>query len=278
MRAIIVGTTYNESGWYRSMSCSVRSASNFPPSTTWLPASSAVIVQMNGPLWYSGPGHHVRAVQLHPEQRRRVGVDQARLVREDQLGPTRSNHPRSSPCTGSTPRRARARRRSRRRRAGRSTTTRGAASSMIASSSRRGSRAETGCGTAPNFQHAIVVATNATPFGQRDRHEVVLGRRAGRRGPGPCDWPAPRARPESTVPCSSVSAGRSGSAATCCARRCGYEIRATNEILARRRTGGQPTSTTGPATAARSTRNRRRDGPRSRASWSRRTRSRRTSR
>ena len=32
------------------------SASNLPPSTTWLPASNAVIVQMNGPLWYSGPG------------------------------------------------------------------------------------------------------------------------------------------------------------------------------------------------------------------------------
>ncbi len=34
----------------------MRSASNLPPSTTWLPASNAVIVQMNGPLWYSGPG------------------------------------------------------------------------------------------------------------------------------------------------------------------------------------------------------------------------------
>src|SRR5439155_24002486 len=32
------------------------SASNLPPSTTWLPASSAPTDHMNGPLWYSGPG------------------------------------------------------------------------------------------------------------------------------------------------------------------------------------------------------------------------------
>ena len=70
MRAIIVGTTYIESGWYRSMSCSVRSASNLPPSTTWLPASSAVTDHMNGPLWYSGPGISMRAVRRHHQQRR----------------------------------------------------------------------------------------------------------------------------------------------------------------------------------------------------------------
>jgi hypothetical protein len=34
MRAIIVGTTYISSGRWRSTSCSVRSASNRPPSTT----------------------------------------------------------------------------------------------------------------------------------------------------------------------------------------------------------------------------------------------------
>src|SRR5580765_3764251 len=56
MRAIIVGTTYMHSGRCSSISCSVRSASNLPPSTTWLPASRPVTDHMNGPLWYSGPG------------------------------------------------------------------------------------------------------------------------------------------------------------------------------------------------------------------------------
>ena len=142
----------------------MRSASNLPPSTTWLPASNAVIVQMNGPLWYSGPGITCVPFSFMPRSGAASGSIMLAWFARISLGrpveppdvialygfdTASGNGPSSNPSTSSAV----------------STTTRGAASSMIASSSRAGRRAETGCGTAPSFQHAIVVATNATPFG-----------------------------------------------------------------------------------------------------------------
>ena len=84
----------------------MRSASNLPPSTTWLPASSAVIVQMNGPLWYSGPGIRCVPSSFMPSSGARVGIDRGWPGSRGSASGGRSSRPTSSPCTGSRPRRA----------------------------------------------------------------------------------------------------------------------------------------------------------------------------
>ncbi len=45
-----------------------------------MPASSAVVVQMNGPLWYSGPGIKCVPPGVIIKQRMCVGIDQARAA------------------------------------------------------------------------------------------------------------------------------------------------------------------------------------------------------
>ena len=157
----MVGTTYIESGCQVSISASVVSASNLPPSTTWLPASSAVIVHMNGPLWYSGPG--IKCVPLSciinsggtsgsivPGWLASMSlgrpVDPPEVMAFHGFEIASGTGPSSNLSTA----------------IGSRTTTRGSASSMIASSSRCGRRAETGCGVAPILRHATTVATNST--------------------------------------------------------------------------------------------------------------------
>ncbi len=81
MRAIIVGTTYIESGWYWSMSASVLLGVELAAEHDVVareqrghrPHERTVVVQRTG--------HQVRAVELHHQQRVRVGIDRAGLVR-----------------------------------------------------------------------------------------------------------------------------------------------------------------------------------------------------
>ena len=238
MRAIIVGTTYIESGCQRSINCSVVSASKRPPSTTWLPARSAVIVQTNGPLWYSGPGimcvpsicisnSGLMSGSMRPGPPARISFGRPVLPPEvialngfataSGSGPSSTlasgaqpggRHARSGWSAGSTP-----------------TMTRGFASSTSASSSRFGRREETGCGVAPSFQHATTIATNSTLFGSAivTKSPCSTPRLASSRA----IWLASRSSsPRVSDRCSSVTARCSGSRAAWSAMRCAYEIRA----------------------------------------------------
>ena len=184
------------------------SASNLPPSTTWLPASSAVIDHMNGPLWYSGPG--IRCVpsiviissgfasgSIEPGRARRGSASAGRCCR-----------PTSSPSTDPTPRRAAARRRrlgsapsrgqARRARDGRRDRRRrspsASASSMIASSSRFGKPRRHRLRGRAELPARDRRRDELDAVRQRDRHEVALpdaepGERA-----RPCGSRAVRAR------------------------------------------------------------------------------------
>ena len=162
------------------MSASVPSASNLPPNTTWLPASSAVTDHMNGPLWYSGPGITIVPFGVSISSGFASGSISAGAVLRISFGrpvlppdviPFHGSDTVSSRCSaapggagsgvqprgrqaepgwsaGSTP-----------------TITAGDASSMMPSSSRFGSRDDTGVGVAPTFHAAIIAARNSTQLG-----------------------------------------------------------------------------------------------------------------
>ncbi len=178
------------------------------------------------------PGHQVRAVELHQQQRRRVGIDLAarwfasmsfgrpgRTARRHRLprvrAPRRAAGPSSKPST--CERLVDARRA-------------GCASSMIASSSRCGSRADTGCGGRAELPARDRGRDELDRVRQRDRDQVALATPlCGSAARGAIRERSSSARAH--VRCSSVSAGRSGSASAWSPSRCAYEIRATSGIL-----------------------------------------------
>ena len=244
----------------------MRSASNLPPSTTWLPASSAVTDHMNGPLWYSGPGHHVRAVDRHHQQRRRRrDRSSPGPVREDQLRPAGAAARRHRLPRIRRPCRAAARRRRRRRRpAARQARRAGMIGGIDADDQRgrgelddrrraRASAAATRPAAASRraSTHAIVAATNSTQFGSAI---VTMS---------PCPTPSAanaaavsvreslRARRGSTVRCSSVIGEVVG-----IARAASVAVEIRPRRIRRPSQHGQPTS----ASAAPQPRSTRRDG------------------
>ena len=193
MRAIIVGTTYIESGWYRSIelqrALGVELAAEHHvvarEQRGHRPHERTVVVQR--------PGHH-RACRSSViiSSGFGVGIDQRGRGRRGSASAGRCCRPTSSPSTDPTPCRGADRRRAaRRRRPAARQARRARMIGRIDTDDQRGlgelddrrrARASAAAttpavGVAPTFQHAIVAARNSTQFGQRDHHDVALARR-----------------------------------------------------------------------------------------------------
>ncbi len=154
---------------------------------------------------------------------------------------------------------------------GASTTTREPASSMIASSSRFGQARRDRLRNRAQLPARDRRRDERDAVRQRDRHEVVLADALRRQGARGAVRERLRARPAS--PRCRALVGVDGERGMfgvrprrAAASRCGYEIRATTEILARHRSAGQPTSANAAGRAAPARSDRRRDGRRSPAS------------
>src|SRR5258707_7111214 len=210
-----------KSGRCSSIARSVASASKRGSSTMWLPWNSPAEANVNGALWYSGPGIRTqppRRIPLRgsagtiPGSPERISF--GRPVDPPDVGafqvPAAAGGSGSSLRPGSGARPAGHLTRPGTRSAWTPTTRAESATSTIVASSRPGRRAETGCGTAPSFQQATAASTNSTELG------MAIVTRSSRPTPSAANARARRllrrlSSPRVTEEPATVTAGRSGS-------------------------------------------------------------------